>query len=551
MPIVELQSVSYRYLDAPKRALDDVTLTIAEGEYVLLAGASGSGKSSLCRLLNGLIPHFYEGWLEGHVHVDGLDTRKHPVRELFSHVGLVFQNPAAQLFNSTVARDVAFGLESLGLDKATIHARTKSALASTGITHLASRAPHTLSGGEQQRVATAAILALEPRILVLDEPFSSLDPEGLSSLRKLLMQIRAHGTTVIVAEHRLGASLADATRLVILDHGTMVRDGEPRQVLRGDVTQFNLNMPFVVRLAHESGWKEIPLSVDEAVALARAHDHVHVPNGQPKPYRQLQDSAPVVEMRSAYFDLQGDKVLRGVDLTVRRGECLALVGKNGSGKTSLLKHINGIYRPTRGTVTVLGRDTRRTPVSEVAQQVGSVFQNPNSQLFKPNVREEIEVGPKALKRFDREWMDHLIAWFGLIPFLDRSPFALSEGEKKRVTFASALATRPDIVLLDEPTTGQDLAFRTALERLLKELEQEGITVILATHDLEFAEQVSSRWLVLADGEIIADANPDQVMGNEAVLTRAALRPTARFKLEEELASPGSLSQRPVEEGRNG
>jgi energy-coupling factor transport system ATP-binding protein len=214
-----------------------------------------------------------------------------------------------------------------------------------------------------------------------------------------------------------------------------------------------------------------------------------------------------------------------------RGECVALVGKNGSGKTTLLKHLNALYRPVCGSVIVLDKDTRRTRVSEFARHVGIVFQNPNDQLFKPNVREEIEVAPRALNRFDRTWIDKLCGWFELNQFLDRSPFMLSEGEKKRVSFAAALASHPEIVALDEPTTGQDSAFRAALARLMRDLQNEGITIVLATHDLEFAEQVATRWIVLADGEIVADAQPDKVMRDASILSRAALRPTARWQLE--------------------
>jgi energy-coupling factor transport system ATP-binding protein len=549
MALVVLERVRYRYPDATAYALDDITLQIDAGEFVLLAGASGSGKSSLCRLLNGLIPHFHGGSLEGVVRVDGLETREHPVHELFAHVGLVFQNPDAQLFNSTVAREIAFGLESRGLPRDEIRARIEWALDATRTAQLRERAPHSLSGGEQQMVALAAVLALRPRVLVLDEPFANLDPETIARIREILRNVHAQGTTIVLAEHRLHATIQDATRLIVLDHGRVARDGAPRDVLSEDLSDLRLNTPFVVRLARACGWNKVPLSVDEAIAMAQASGCDEWRACPERSRRMASDKeqwrfappitrhlplngSPVIRLCDVSFVRDGHAVLRNVSLEGARSECVALVGKNGSGKTTLLKHLNALYQPTRGSVVVLNQDTRRARVSDLARQVGLVFQNPNDQLFKPNVREEIEVAPRALDRFDRAWMDKLCDWFGLEPLLERSPFTLSEGEKKRVAFAAALAARPQIVALDEPTTGQDFAFRTALARLLRDLQSEGVTIILATHDLEFAQQVALHWIVLADGEIVADGAPDAVMANDAAMARAALRPTAWFRMQQ-------------------
>lgn len=534
MTLVELEHVTYRYEDAPAPALSEVNLSIGAGEYVLLAGASGSGKSTLCRLLNGLIPHFHGGTLDGRVSVDGLATREHPVRELFAHAGLVFQNPTAQLFNSTVAHEIAFGLESAGLPREEIQSRTEWALDVTALARFAGRAPHTLSGGEQQRVAIAAMLALRPRILVLDEPFANLDGESIERVKALLGEIHAQGTVVLLAEHRLSVSLEHATRLVILDRGRVVRDGAPRAILREDVSPLGLETPYVVRVARESGWRQVPLSVPEAVATARVEPRVVLPQrtvmSVPEP---VPGGLPVIQMQDVTFARETGQVLQHVDLSVSRGESLALVGRNGSGKTTLLKHLIGIYRPVSGSVRVLGMDTRRVRVSDLARAVGFVFQNPNDQLFKPNVREELEVAPRALGRLDAAWLDRLVGWFQLEPLLERSPFTLSEGEKKRVAFAAALAAHPEIVLLDEPTTGQDYAFRTALERLLVELRSEGITTLFATHDPEFAEEAAARWVVLSGGSLIGDGTPDEVMQDDAMLARAGLHATARARLARE------------------
>ncbi len=538
MSLVELEHVRYRYPDASAYALDDINLNIRVGDYVLLAGASGSGKSTFCRLLNGLIPHFYGGSLDGSVRIEDVDTRARPVHEWFAHVGLVFQNPDAQLFNSSVAREIAFGLESLGLPREEIRERIEWTLQAVQIESLRDRPPHSLSGGEQQLVAIAAILALRPRVLVLDEPFANLDPASIARVRMLLREIHELGTTVVLAEHRLHATLQDAARLIVLDQGRLVLDGAPREVLEHNVARFRLNVPFVVKLAHSSGWRTIPLSVDEAVEMARKDDHILLPERRNGAHAVAADSPPVVEARGLSFVREGRAILQDIQFDLRRGECVALVGKNGSGKTTLLKHLDGLYRPTAGSLHVLGQDTTRAQVSDLARQVGLVFQNPNDQLFKPNVREEIEVAPRALQRMEPAWIDKLIEMFRLTPLLERSPFTLSEGEKKRVAFAATLAAHPAIVALDEPTTGQDAAFRSALAQLIHELQDEGMTVLLATHDLEFAESVASRWLVLADGRIITQGAPDEVMRNDEAMPRAALRPTARFRVLQALAARG-------------
>jgi energy-coupling factor transport system ATP-binding protein len=237
-------------------------------------------------------------------------------------------------------------------------------------------------------------------------------------------------------------------------------------------------------------------------------------------------------MKDVWFDYQGSSILRGISLTLRRGECVALVGRNGAGKTTLIKHLNGLLKPKQGTVEVLGRNTLRTPVAELARHVGFAWQNPNDQLFQTTVREEVLTGPRALRAYDPAWCNHLFERFELTPLLERTPFLLSEGQKKRVSFAAALSARPELVVLDEPTAGQDESFRRELGRLISELQTEGKTVLLVTHDLEFAAEHAGRWIALAGGEIAADGPPGTLMANRAVMSRAGLRPTQRFQLFE-------------------
>lgn len=533
---LQFEKVSYRYPNMDTWAIHGLDLSIHPQESVLIAGASGSGKSTLCRASIGLVPHFHQGELIGRVLLNGFDTRQHPVYQLFRHAGLVFQNPHAQLFNHTVEAELAYGLESLGLSPSDIEERLIWVQELLGLGSLIKRSPHTLSGGEKQRVALAAILALQPRILLLDEPFTHLDPEGAEQLRSTLQLIRSEGIALIIVEHRLHEIITDVNRLIVLHQGETKIDGSPHQVLSGDISTYGLNLPPLVRIFRALGWEKTPFSVQEAI---REMDASHL---SPKVLLDFQEknsiaavpfpsgSDPVVEAEDLGFHYKDCPVLRGVYLKLYRGECAALIGRNGAGKTTLVKHLNGLLKPHRGSLKVLGRDTRKTSVSELARHVGFAWQNPNDQLFRTTVREEVLTGPRVLGAYDPVWCNRLFEHLGLGPLLDRSPFSLSEGQKKRVSFAAALAPQPELIVFDEPTAGQDDPFRRELAELIHELQKEGRTILLVTHDLEFAARYAKRWLILTEGQIIADGSPDAVMANRTAMAKAGLRPTQRFQL---------------------
>lgn len=529
-PLVEVHRLYYRYLpSSPDWILRDLNLRIDAGEYVLLAGASGSGKSTLCRALNGLIPHFYDGVMEGQVQVGNLDTRSSTVGELFAHVGMIFQNPAAQLFSETVVQELAFGLESLGLPRQEINRRLTESADMVGIGHLLDRNPQHLSGGEQQLVAIAAAIALHPQLIVLDEPYASLDPANVRRIRSALSRIHQSGTAIVISEHRLQHVVADVDRMCVLDRGQIVLDGPPRTVLSEEITAFGLNPPTVVQMAKAMGLSDIPLTVEEfkdAVPAFTMEPHL----GPNPPAAGAHGQFPVLQTENLWFSFDKIPVLRGINLTLYPGECLALVGANGSGKTTLIKHFNGLYRPRHGRVLVLDQDTRQAKTSRLASHVGLAFQNANDQFFRFQVRDEIEVGARALRRYDEHWLDELTTLFRLEPLLERSPYRLSEGEKKRVAFAAALAARPEILVLDEPTTGQDWPFRQALGEFLRVLQARGQTIVMVTHDLEFAEQYACRWVLLSGGEILTNGHSWEVMGNEPAMQRAGLEPTQAFQI---------------------
>lgn len=541
--MITIEKLRYRYTrNELPWIIDGIDLTVEPGEYILVCGASGSGKSTLCRTFNGLIPHFYAGYLKGKVQVAGLDVRDHPVSELFAHVGMVFQTPETQLFNSSVERELVFGLESLGLSPKEIQRRAAEAIDVVGISELLLRHPHQLSGGEQQLVLIAALLAIDPQMIVLDEPYANLDPFNVERVRTALRAINRRGTTIILTEHHLLGPLNDAGRLIILHKGRILLDGPPRTVLAEDVEPFGLNLPIVVEAARSLRLSPLPLGIDELVsALGDGTIPRHL-LPQPKK-RAAPGGLPVIQLKNVSFSFDTVQALHDIDLEVYKGECISIVGANGAGKTTLIKHLNGLYRPKRGTVLVMGHDTRRTKVSSLASNVGVAFQNPNDQFFALNVKSEIEVAAHALGRHDPTWLEELLKLFCLHQLCNRSPYHLSGGEKKRVAFASALAARPDILILDEPTAGQDAHFRSQLGGLLDRLRSWGQTILIITHDLEFAQQHSDRWILLAEGRVLKEGDPWEIMADSEAMHRARLKPTQGFELVRKLTKPGTRERR--------
>lgn len=529
--MIVIQHLRYRYASTGSDwVLRGINLHIAAGEYIAICGPSGSGKSTLCRVFNGLIPHFYGGKLEGKVQIAGLDTCTLPISELFTLVGFVTQHVEAQLFNSTVVEEIAFGLESLGLSPSEINRRIEEVAALLELESLLPRNPRQLSGGEQQLVAIAAIIALRPRVIVLDEPYANLDARNIQRIRNILRQLNQNGTTIIVCEHRLQHVVADAHRMVVMHQGRIESDGPPQAVMREDLTAFGIELPPVVQVARELGLPFTPLQVQELIPAITGH--------QPPPsLLAAQTSAspaavgkPLIQLDQVTYSIGTTPILHRVSLDICAGECLALVGANGAGKTTLIKHLNGLYRPQSGRVIVMGRDTRQAKVSQLARHVGLAFQHPDNQLFTTRVWNEIVVGAHMLNRYDERWICELVRLFDLEPLLDRSPYRLSGGEKKRVAFAASLAAQASILVLDEPTAGQDWRFRQTLAQQLHALRQRGYAIIIVTHELEFAACHATRWVVIANGEIVTTGQPWEVMANTAAMQRANLAPTQWFQI---------------------
>ncbi len=467
--------------------LDGIDLSIDGGEYTVVFGANGSGKSTLGYLLNGLIPHFFGGTLSGAVTVDGIDTKNTSVSELFCRVGLVIQNADAQLFNSTVENEIAFGLESLGLSAGEIIKRIRDISGALKIENLLDQSPATLSGGEKRLVSIASVLCLDPSVLLLDEPYSNLDWMGVRRVRNLLLQIHQSGKNVVVIEQKMGRFVQDSNRCLIIDRGKIRCQGPPDEVYG--------------------------VLVDE-----------HLIPQYPK--RKQQRNSPgndtILKIQNLSYRIDGKDILKNISVEFTRGQTVAIVGANGSGKTTLIKHFNRLLRPTEGKVILEGEDIHGKSPAQLASAVGICFQNPNDQFFKENVKEEILVGPRTIGRNDNSGFDEVCNVLALDGLLERSPYRLSEGEKKRVAVASILAMRPDILVLDEPTVGQDGRFRESIANVLGAFEDLGMTNIIVTHDLDFAETAADRWIVLHDGRVVADGTPPEVRNDAQVIQMGAL-----------------------------
>lgn len=528
--VIAVRKLTYQYRQASRPVLKDMDLEISRNDYLLITGRSGSGKSTLCRTFNGLIPHFYGGVLTGDVFVAGEAVRQKSVAALFDQVGMVFQNPDAQLFCRSVEQEIVFGLESLGIPRRTIEDRLREALDQAGIAALRQRDPQTLSGGEKHLVLIAALLALRPQVIVLDEPFANLDPANVLRVRRLLRELHAKGYGIVLCEHRLARSAPDATRMVVIHEGQIAADGDPHRILAHAETAWGLEVPLANRVGTTLGLAPPPRTITDLQTLPPHPELIE----QLEPRRAIttthEGQTPAVEVEDLSCHFGGRPILADIRFALQPGECIAVVGANGAGKTTLLRHLIGLQRPTGGRIRIRGRDTARTPTSDLARDVGLAFQNPDNQFFRLTVDQEIRVGPETLGTIDNAWIEELMTIFHLETIRSSAPYRLSGGEKKRVAFASALASRPAVLALDEPTAGQDFEFRRNLRAFLRQMQARGQAIMIVTHDLTFAERTAGRWLLMAGGRLLADAPPDWIMADPDLMARAGLEATDRFRL---------------------
>jgi energy-coupling factor transport system ATP-binding protein len=506
--MIRFKSVSFCYPDALSPALSGLNFSLPEGQITLVTGPSGSGKSTLLRCINGLVPHFSGGSLQGLISVCGLNPVAASPRVMSKIVGFVFQDPEAQFVMDHVEAEIVFAMENAALPRPEMQDRVGKVLELLDLTPLRARGIDTLSGGEKQCVAIAAVLALRPRVLVLDEPTSQLSPESANEVLSTVARINAElGITVVLAEHRLERILPFAHYMLhIADEGEGVSVGSPSQVL-AEISQ----TPPLVRLAKVLAWNPLPLTVEEGMHFSRGLDV----NAAPPVSGVKQRESPFIQAKALSFSYGNKPALRDVNVDLYPGEVAALIGQNGAGKTTLLKCLVGLARPSAGEVSIRGQDATGREIADICREVGYLPQDPNALLFADTVEEELLITLRnhgiALEDAPVS-PDDLLEYLGLTDKVGRYPRDLSVGERQRVALGAIMITQPKALLLDEPTRGLDYQAKQHLSHLLRQWRSEGLTVLLVTHDVEFAATVADRVLLMDEGEIKVRGTAAEVLG---------------------------------------
>ncbi|HVM72921.1 MAG TPA: ABC transporter ATP-binding protein [Anaerolineales bacterium] len=527
-PSLVIEKLSFRYRDRETPAIRDISFSANPGQILLIAGASGCGKTTLIRCINGLVPRSYKGELSGKIHINGEDINGWPLSRISQTVGTVLQDPERQILGTKVLHEVAFGLENLAMPRSEIIQRADESLQYLNITYLRERETFNLSGGEKQKVALAGVLAMRPSILLLDEPLASLDPASAYETLDMVRRLADEGMTVLMIEHRVEDVLRiRPERVMFMSAGEIKYLGPLKGLGQAvDYHEVKLSAPIVIELArHNPPPPELKILPDTLV-----------PSGplSTNPVTSFSGSAglrneALVQFQEVAFDYEsGTEVLHGINLDIRRGDVIAVLGPNGAGKTTFVKHAIGLLKPKSGHVLVGGRDTREASVAQIATTLGYVFQSPSHMLFAPTVREELSFGPKNLQhpkdQIEKE-VKEALQIVNLSEMENDPPLALSFGQQKRVSIAAILAMHSRILVMDEPTAGQDyhnyMSFMDAI------LQLPGFEAILfITHDVDLAVIYANRILMVADGSVVADGSPHEVLGDLKRLEKCRLVPTS-------------------------
>ncbi|WP_127473750.1 ABC transporter ATP-binding protein [Microbacterium sulfonylureivorans] len=539
VPLVRVRDLAITHDGETTAAPASVTFDIAAGEVVLLLGPSGSGKSTLTLALNGLIPHAVPADVDGTVEVAGVDTVATTVAELSTRVAMVFQDPDAQLVTGTLLDEVAFGPENLRMPVAEVLARAEAALRRVGLWERRSENPDRLSGGGRQRLAIACALAMGSPLLVLDEPTANLDPRGIEEVYAALAELVSSGDrAILLVEHNLDAAVGFVDRVVVLDQdGRLAADGTVDDVLRRRADELHamgvwLPVSAIAALRlRRAGYAldPLPLTPDELRAalegLPAAPPSV-VERAPRDASSRAEASAPLITVRGLTLRRGRTEVLHGIDLDIAEGEFVAVVGANGAGKTTLIQALAGVVPPPKGSVHVGGLDVGRSDARTLSSRIGFVFQNPEHQFIAHTVFDEIAHGLRRQHLSDDEVRIRTVALlerFGLDSRAGAHPFLLSGGQKRRLSVGTALVAGAPVLVLDEPTFGQDRARADELLKLLGELNAEGTTVVVVTHDMQLVTEYTHRTIVLADGRVLAAGPTPEVFGDTELIERAGLR----------------------------
>ena len=540
-PIISFRNFSFQYRAQKRPTLTDIDLEIYPGERVLIAGPSGSGKSTLAGCINGLNPFSNPGACTGTLTVDGVDAPHSSLFELSAHVGTVLQDPDGQFIGLTVGEDIAFALENSCTPQDEMHAITRHAAELVGIENHLGYAPHELSGGQKQRVSLAGVMVDQVRILLFDEPLANLDPATGKQAIELIDEIQKKtDTTVLIIEHRLEDVLwRNVDRIVLVNDGTILADLRPDELLSGSLLAENgIREPLYVTALRYAGVDitpdKHPAHVDSLVLddtdTQKLRDWF---TARPRPAAQP-EREPLLEVKGLSFGYQkGQQTLRDVSFSIGKGEMVSIVGRNGAGKSTLSKLICGFETPDAGKIFLNGKPLAEENIRRRAQHIGYVMQNPNQMISKTMIYEEVALGLQRSGLTEeqiREKVEATLRVCGLYPFRNWPISALSFGQKKRVTIASVLVLDPELILLDEPTAGQDFRHYTDIMEFLRGLNARGVTVVMITHDMHLMLEYTRRALVFCDGRLIADRTAAAVLCDPALVEQAALKETSLYTL---------------------
>lgn len=565
-PIIEMKDVSFSYGASSQVALDHVSLSVREGEFVGVIGPAGSGRSTLAAVLSGAIPHHFHGQLYGATYVQGLDTCEATLTDISSVVGSVLQDIDAQMVASVVEDEMLFGMENFGVPHDQIEQRLVQTLETVGIADLRHREIATLSGGQKQKVAIAAILAMDPRVLVLDEPTAALDPAATQLVYDTLRRInRERGVTVVVMEQKVAMLSEYCDRVMVMDAGKIVFSGAPHEVFAHgeELRRIGCDSPRVTRIynrlvadgvvstgspclnvseaeqliARALGGRETAAAGSAKAAVvseaALPASSPHAPAPRPK----AEGAKPAVSFEDVCFSYPGGGAsVQNLELAVYPGELVGVVGQNGAGKTTLTKLLNGLLKPSSGVVTVAGLDTREAPVSRIAAHVSTLFQNPDRQICRDTVLDEVAFGlvlTGTPQEEARGRAQRVIERFGLPA--EEAPFSLSRGQRQKIALASVVVMEPEVIVLDEPTSGLDYRECMTVMETVSEMAERGSAVIMVCHDMEVVSDFAERLVVMAQGRILGRGPTRQVFGEGDLMREASIAPPQVTELSERLA----------------
>jgi energy-coupling factor transport system ATP-binding protein len=520
--MITFKNFTYQYPKASEPTLHDISLDIQKGEFILITGRSGAGKTTLSRAMFGALHHDIGGEFQGTLTLNGKDISQYSIGTIGAFMGVVFDDPDSQLFMPQVEDEVRFSLQARNMPSG--KADVEKALKRLGIDHLLKRSTHELSGGEKQKLAIAAALAVNPEVFLFDEPTSQLDPRSTLEIYAILKELKAEGKTIILIEQKIEDIIDIVDRIAVIDHGRLIACGAPREALKSQALYSIMPYPCVSRLAMELKSDRMLLSLDEGRKFLE-YRGIRLKSGSGDGRSIDVGAKPVLQVNDLRFGYNGNDVLKGISFTVMPGEVVAILGRNGSGKTTTLKNIIGLLKPREnGMVLLNGQDVRNMKVEEAAHYAGFLFQNPDNMLFTETVMEEVIFSPANLGFADApERAIKALEEVGLLDKKAEYPRYLGNGEKLRLCVASILAMGPRLIILDEPTTGLDDNECDRLMEVVLKLKADGVAVIMVSHDMNLVARYANKVIVIAGGRIFRQGSPAEVLKDAAAMSEASLK----------------------------